>query len=77
MKRPYPTMALVIFTLFAGSMTLGKGDCEKKREDCIESCQKQRNQCDAAGNSSDYCVKQDQRCQKGCEDAWRKCNEKP
>ena len=52
------------------------GDCAEKREWCIDSCYKQRQNCDK-NNSSDYCVKQDQRCQKACEDAFRKCSEKP
>ena len=52
------------------------GDCVEKREWCIDSCYKQRQNCDK-NNSSDYCVKQDQRCQKACEDAFRKCSEKP
>ena len=66
---------------FAGTHTSGVisgGECEKKRESCISSCSKQREQCDKNNpNNSDYCVKQDARCQKGCDDAWRKCSEKP
>jgi len=54
------------------------GECEKKKEACIKSCAKQRETCDKNNpNDSNYCVNQDKRCQKGCEDAWKKCSEKP
>jgi hypothetical protein len=52
-----------------------KRDCEKSRELCIQSCYKQRLTCDKNNpKDPDYCVNQDKRCQKGCEDAWKKCS---
>lgn len=54
------------------------GDCEIKREACIKSCLKQREACDKNNPSDpDYCIKQQNRCDKGCNDAWKKCSEKP
>jgi uncharacterized membrane protein len=69
--------AVTVFALSAQTSPASKDECEKKRELCISSCAKQRQDCDKNHpDDSDYCVKQDKQCQKGCEDAWRKCGEK-
>ena|ERR1700686_1988761 len=74
-------IAVILAVMFSvGDMThavtANGSDCEKKREECINSCAKQRKTCDANGNASDYCVKQDTACSGGCDKAWRKCSEK-
>jgi len=81
MTSRYWMVAVVALILSAGGahalvVSANSGDCEQKREYCIKSCLKQRKDCDAKGNSSDYCVKQDEACSNGCNKAWNKCSQK-
>ena len=75
-----PLFVVVPLSAYLGSKTnaINSGDCETKREYCIKSCIKQRETCDKNNpTDSDYCIKQQNGCDKGCNDAWKKCNEKP
>lgn len=51
------------------------GDCTDKRERCIESCGKQRANCDRNTPNDPRCVSQQNQCEAGCNNAWRKCQE--
>jgi hypothetical protein len=51
------------------------GDCTDKRERCIESCGKQRQACDRNTPNDARCVGQQNQCEAGCNNAWKKCEE--
>jgi uncharacterized membrane protein len=80
MKSKYriAVLAALMFSIggVAQAITGNDGACEAKREACVKSCLKQRADCDAKGNASDYCVQQDKVCSDGCQKAWRKCSER-
>lgn len=50
-------------------------DCTQKRERCVESCGKQREACDRNTPNDERCVKQQNQCEAGCDNAWKKCEE--
>jgi hypothetical protein len=68
--------ALALAGTYTSRVVSHSGDCAQKREWCIDSCYKQRQNCDK-NNTEEYCVNQDKQCQKGCEDAFRRCSEQP
>jgi hypothetical protein len=51
-------------------------DCVEKRELCVKSCGKQREACDKnSPNDQSRCVAQQNQCEAGCNDAWKKCEQ--
>lgn len=80
MKRALEIAALAVLLVPSikvdALVTKATGDCEQKRELCMDSCRKQHQDCDNKGNDSSYCAKQDEQCSNGCENAWRRCSEK-
>lgn len=59
-------------------VTISLDACEDKRDLCLKSCSKQRGTCDRNNPSAPkYCSDQDEVCTKGCNDTWRKCQQKP
>lgn len=76
---------LYIFCLLAGSLltpapqtatsTNAFDTCTERREYCIESCIKQRENCDRNTPNDPRCVSQQNQCDAGCKNAWTKCEE--
>lgn len=59
-------------------IVISTGDCETKREHCNKSCLKQREACDKnTPSDTKYCISQQNTCDAGCNDAWKKCSETP
>lgn len=60
------------------AIVISSDNCETKREACNKSCLNQRATCDKNNpNNSAYCIGQQNTCDNGCNNAWKKCSENP